>query len=240
MNFAPFAFQNSQTVSIIPTSGLSLWLDAGNVASYPGSGSTWYDLSGNNNNGTLTNGAVYDSLGGGSIYFDGTNDYVTFSSVTGMPLGNSNYTIITFFTSPTMIRRNGLILWGTTGSSKQVNAMRTLDTSENGNTQGGLLNYWWANDLAVNTQLTNNAWYEAVATYNGSTRTIYKNNVSVGSGSANTANVTNQSTLAVGRVYGAAFEYMLGNIAAVIVYNRTLSTDELTQVFNAYKGRYGL
>lgn len=238
MNFAPFSFQNSPSIPNIPLSGITLWLDAGLSTSYPGSGGTWYDLSGNNNNGTLTNGAIYSSLGGGSIFFDGTNDYVTFPSVTGMPTGNTNYTIITFFIAPTAVRRNAFILWGTTGSSKQTNGFRTIDSGENA--AGGFVNFWWASDLQVNTPLSNNTWYEAVATYNGSTRTVYKNNVSVGSGAANTANVTNQSTLAVGRTFGAAFEYMLGNISAVIVYNRSLSTNELTQVFNAYKGRYGL
>ena len=54
----------------IITSGLILNLDAGNVASYPGSGTTWTDLSGNGNNGTLINGPTFNSSNGGSILFD--------------------------------------------------------------------------------------------------------------------------------------------------------------------------
>ena len=55
--------------------GLVLCLDAGNSKSYPGTGTTWTDLSGNGNNGTLTNGPTYSSANGGSLVFDGTNDY---------------------------------------------------------------------------------------------------------------------------------------------------------------------
>ena len=57
--------------------GLVLALDAGNTKSYPGSGTTWTDLSGKGNNGTLTNGPTFDSGNGGAIFFDGGNDYVT-------------------------------------------------------------------------------------------------------------------------------------------------------------------
>ena len=60
--------------------GLVLALDAGNTKSYPGSGTTWTDLSGNGNNGTLTNGPTYSSSNGGSIVFDGVNDFVDISN----------------------------------------------------------------------------------------------------------------------------------------------------------------
>ena len=61
------------------TSGLVLCLDAGNTKSYPGSGTTWTDLSGNGNTGTLTNGPTYSSANGGSFVFDGTDDYASIS-----------------------------------------------------------------------------------------------------------------------------------------------------------------
>jgi hypothetical protein len=61
----------------IVTSGLVLCLDAANPKSYPGSGTTWTDLSGNGNNGTLVNGPTYSSVNGGSIVFDGSNDYIS-------------------------------------------------------------------------------------------------------------------------------------------------------------------
>lgn len=71
----------------IVTDGLVLCLDAGNSRSYPGSGATWTDLSGNGNNGTLVNGVNYNSANKGSLVFDGVNDYVSLTNNDG--LGNS-------------------------------------------------------------------------------------------------------------------------------------------------------
>ena len=65
---------------IIQDSSLKLWLDASNPLSYPGTGTTWYDLSGNGNNGTLVNGPTFNSGNGGSIVFDGVNDYTLITS----------------------------------------------------------------------------------------------------------------------------------------------------------------
>jgi hypothetical protein len=66
----------------IVTNGLVLALDAGNRKSYPGTGTTWTDLSGLGNTGTLINGPTYSSANGGSIVFDGANDYVITSTIT--------------------------------------------------------------------------------------------------------------------------------------------------------------
>jgi hypothetical protein len=74
------------------TSGLVLELDAANTKSYTGSGTTWTDLSGNGNNGVLTNGPTYSSLNGGYIVFDGINDYVT-CSATSSPQFDADFTI---------------------------------------------------------------------------------------------------------------------------------------------------
>jgi hypothetical protein len=71
--------------------GLVLCLDAANTKSYPGSGTSWVDLSGNGNNGTLTNGPTFSSTNGGNIFFDGTNDYVRVSSTSIIP-GSSSFT----------------------------------------------------------------------------------------------------------------------------------------------------
>ena len=65
----------------IVTDGLVLCLDAGNRKSYVGTGVTWTDLSGRGNTGTLTNGPTYNSVNGGSIDLDGTNDYVKWQEV---------------------------------------------------------------------------------------------------------------------------------------------------------------
>ena len=66
----------------IVTDGLVLCLDAADQNSYPGSGNTWYDLSGNGNNGTLVNGVGYNSGNLGSLVFGGVDDYVNCENTT--------------------------------------------------------------------------------------------------------------------------------------------------------------
>jgi hypothetical protein len=80
-------------VSSIVTSGLTLNLDAGFTPSYPKSGTTWTDLSGSGNTGTLINGPVYDSANGGSISFDGTNDKMSVPSLSGTSFPQTTGTI---------------------------------------------------------------------------------------------------------------------------------------------------
>ena len=65
----------------IVTDGLKVCFDAANSKSYPGSGTTWYDLSGNDNHGTLLNSPTFNSDNGGCFVFDGTDDRISFTSV---------------------------------------------------------------------------------------------------------------------------------------------------------------
>ena len=100
----------------IVTSGLVLHLDAGNTKSYSGTGSTWYDRSGNLNggvvnNGTLVNGPSYSSIGGGSIGFDGSNDYVTIlnNTTVSFTIGCWVNTTATSFTGTNGYEGNGIV-----------------------------------------------------------------------------------------------------------------------------------
>ena len=71
--------------SKIVKDGLVLWVDAMNDNSYPETGITWTDLSGNNNNATLINGPTFDTANGGSIVFDGTDDRATIERILKRP-----------------------------------------------------------------------------------------------------------------------------------------------------------
>ena len=82
--------QSNNTTELVPNiinNNLVLYLDASNISSYPGTGTIWYDLSGNENNGTLS-GATYSSNGGGSISFDGSNDDVTVANDNTLDITN--------------------------------------------------------------------------------------------------------------------------------------------------------
>ena len=87
----------------IVTDGLVLCLDAGNPNSYPGSGNTWKDLSRGRNNGTLVNGPTFSGDNGGSIVFDGVDDYTSF----GTSLGNEWPSItVSTWSNPSQLNQN--------------------------------------------------------------------------------------------------------------------------------------
>jgi hypothetical protein len=89
-------------------SGLVLCLDAANKNSYRGSGTTWTDLSGNGNNGTLTNGPTFSAGNQGSIVFDGVDDYVEVSNASS--LNASTQTISVWYNATTVPGRAATIV----------------------------------------------------------------------------------------------------------------------------------
>lgn len=149
------ATTHTWTVSTIVTSGLSLLWDASNPTSYPGTGTTWYDISGNNKNGTLTNGAVYNSNNGQRIVFDGANDAVTLGSA---PLSAYPFSVCLWATHDlswkttypgTMLA----VLVNTNIAGQRV----TLGLENLWNTNGGLtIMYGGTNHWSTNTLVTPN------------------------------------------------------------------------------------
>ena len=89
----------------IVTNGLVLCLDAGNNKSYPGSGTVWNDLSGNNFNGILTNGPTYSPSSGGGIVFDGVNDYISLGSVLNNSFTGLSFSFFCYYSGYTTFPR---------------------------------------------------------------------------------------------------------------------------------------
>jgi hypothetical protein len=98
----------------IVTDGLVLYLDAANPKSYPGTGTAWNDISRGGNNGTLVNGPTFDSTNGGSIVFDGVNDY-GINNTPNLPTGNITATICAwvYIVSGYTGTWQGIVGWGT-------------------------------------------------------------------------------------------------------------------------------
>ena len=220
----------------IVTNGLVLALDAAKKDSYPGSGTVWRDISGNGNNGTLTNGPTFNSGNGGSIVFDGVNDYTTIYTNTNIPIGNQAYTISVWFNSTTFSSgvRGGFVGWGNWGATNQVTAFR-LDGNQ-------LLQYWWANDqYSGGLSMVVNQWYNAVALFNGTVRQIWLNGMLLVSGNASNHNVPFSTNLTVGRTLpSVSNEYFSGKLGTTLIYNKGLTSTEVLQNYNATKSRYGL
>lgn len=215
--------------------GMVLFLDAGDSASYPGSGSTWYDLSGYNNNGSL-GGTTYSTDNGGTMIFNGVNDAVTFSNPIDIPIGNEPYTISVWFNSNEMPSIRGFIGWGAFGNVNQVNAWR-LQNFGGGTT--GFVHYWWGNDLSVQTPLSAGTWYNAVAAYSNGSRKIYLNNTLIAEDFPTGHNVPYSTNLRVGVTYDGFNEWFDGKIAQVIIYKRQATDSEIEAIWNSGKTRFG-
>ena len=216
------------TPIVIPTSGLSLYVDAGRTSSYSGSGNQWNDLSVNNNTGTLQNSPTYSTSNGGILTFNGSNQYTTFSSPSNIPIGNSNYTISVWFNASSL-GQIGFVGWGGYLNTNQVNALRLSAT--------GFVHYWWGNDLAVNTSLSINTWYNVVARFDGTNRQLWLNNVLIGGDTPGSGhNVPNANNLTIGTTN--VNEYFNGKISNVEIYNRAISDSEIAEIYNNFLYRF--
>jgi hypothetical protein len=220
-------FITNQNYPPIATDGNVLHLDGGLPASYPLVGTSWYDLTENSNNSVLINGVTYNSSSKGYLEFNGSNQYVSVTGTTNIPIGNSNYTIGVWFNADTLGSK-GLVGWGNYGTTNEANAFRL--------TSNGLSNYWWANDLSVTTTITPGNWYYAVATFDGTTRSIYVNGSLIGSDTPTGHNVTTSGNLTVGVTNST--EYFDGDIGDVQIFDRAITSTEILQNYNSFVKRY--
>ena len=217
------------------TDGLVLCLDAANPKSYPGSGTTWTDLSGRGNTGTLQ-GAGYNSANGGSLTFDGTDDYV--SSFPTQISTTGSRTVSCFFRTTTTVR-NGLC--GIRNDSQgAVGFVFTVNRTTPGN-----LTYFHTggSTLQVAAGISTNTWYNASVTYDvtTATATLYLNGVQIGSPSTSFTAMTSSSFNGVIGDEDSTFTTPFnGNISQVSVYNRALSAAEVSQNFNALRSRFSI
>ena len=220
----------------IITSGLVLHLDAGNTSSYPGSGTTWTDLSGNNNHGTLINGPTYSSTNGGSIVLDGSNDYIDFGNSASLSAigGTTNITVSgwAYYTA-----------YGGGGQSYSVITVKGapwtwllenyLDTFRFRIVAGGA-------DVSVGDVSTHqlNVWYNVVGTYDGSNMRLYINGVLKNTVPQTGALATNSETAKIGTWQGTDYN-LTGRVSNVSIYNRVLTDAEVLQNYNALRPRFG-
>lgn len=223
----------------IVTNGLVLCLDAGNTKSYPGSGTTWTDLSRNGGNSTLTNGPTFSSANGGSIIFDGANDFAS---------GNIS----------TTVGSATIICWlYRNGNQAFEDAIFETPNSSVSSAQFALLfynasniTYNWNNNASTynwNSGLStpNLDWCMVALTVAGgggnSPATAY---LFQRSGVSTAVNNVGHSSITLGEFFIGVringFRTFAGSIASLQIYNRALSAAEIHQNYNATKGRFKL
>ena len=223
----------------IVTNGLVLNLDASRLSSYPNAGTTWADISGNGNNGTMVNGPTFGTASGGQITFDGVNDYVELGTNTSLNLINISISVWVKPTTTTdyipVIGRyhntttyNGWELYYFKSTNKFYFGGRESSSS-------------YLQVMSNNTYSINN-WYNITGVKLGNVWSLYVNGVldnSLTLGSGTIAFGTNSIQIG-GLITSSASYYGKSDISQSIIYNRALSATEITQNFNATKSRFGL
>ncbi len=224
----------------IVTSGLVLALDAAERLSYPRTGTTWRDLSGNNNNGTLTNGPTFNAGNMGSILFDGVDDYVENTSPNLGITGNASVTLSCWFYFTGGSNTYVLLAYGNGPDALDTFAL-TVNTgySVTFSFNGG--SYVGSNQNVI----TTNTWYNLVGTKTpgaiNTTTKLYLNGseISIVFASTDTPNVVSR-VIRVGRWVADAYPYYFqGRVANCLIYNRALSATEISQNYNVVKSRFG-
>lgn len=214
----------------IVRSGLVLDLDAGMNSSFNNTGgTTWTDLSGSGNNGTLTNGPTYSSANGGSLVFDGVDDYGPIGT-SGFSFGSSAGTLSGWAKATTA--NAGIGYWIISYGSAGVSQSRFIGIYNQTYYFGGYINDITASGVQLNT------WFNMVGVYDGTNASMYINGVLVSGPTAKTWN-TVSSNAQIGRQTNGS-EYWNGNISQASIYNRALTAAEISQNYNALKHRFGL
>jgi hypothetical protein len=213
------------------TDGLVLCLDAANSKSYPGSGTTWTDLSGRGNNGTLTNGPTYSSANGGSIVFDGVDDHV---EITGNSLNTPTEMTLFCFVYPKNTRAEEIIATQNGGNGYRF---MTRIFGGGGGTEWG---FWPTPNVGTEWRasvLSNNTWYCLAVTYTTTNLKLYKNAV-VEFDTGTPGTLTHGGNILLGDGIGGAQVHLQANLPVFMMYNRALTATEIRQNYNALKSRY--
>jgi len=221
----------------IVTSGLVLALDAADKNSYRGSGTTWRDLTSNDNNGTLTNGPTFSNTKGGAIVLDGTDDYVSLTSTTS--LRPSNVTLSVWFN-----RNNSAI----SGAECIAESRKSLWISYGFHISSGAITWYigyldtvpYSTSVGATGNYIDGQWHNVVGTYDKQNLKIYIDGILQATSNSFTSDIlyTGDLVFLIG-FHAESTTYFEGKIATTSLYNRALTATEVLQNYNATKTRFG-
>ena len=244
----------------VVTDNMVVYLDAGNNSSYSGSGTSWNDISGNSNNFTLTNGPTYSSSDGGSIVFDGANDFATSAiNASFFAFGTGDYSYGVWAKMDSTGNTESLLSCGTPDGGGTPNSFQ-LDF-EGANTRirhlfrdassqrnflplgaddaVALVGTDWFYVMVVNDRSENELkmYINSTVLTTGDSNSTYGTGTDVHNFSA--ASDSN-GTFKIGVNRGGS-AFIDGRVAQVHVYKgKALTASEVLQNYNASKSRYGL
>lgn len=229
----------------IANEGLVLSLDAANPRSYPGSGSTWIDVSGTDNNGELINSVLYENENNGILAFDGSDEYIQLPQTLENTLNG--------------IPQASLIMWiklnsGRNSSGNSGIVQLTSHTSSNGNlyfyTDSSRIGGIWLNVFRTDRVFTGDwqpsfdgaSWHMlTVTTSPGSNGwKMYLNDTLRFQTTGQSVVSVDYSLFGGFRIGRNSSRSIRGRIGVTKIYNRALSITEVQQNFTAFRGRFGI
>lgn len=228
--------------SKITTSGLVLYYDAADRTSYSGTGTTWYDLSGTSNRGTLQGSPTYNS-GSNIGIFSFVSSSSQFVSTTNQFTNPQTYTVATWFKT-NVSSGTKLIGFEDVQVSAATNYDRHLYVGTNGILYHGIYDsgfYFASSSVSV----ADDKWHYAVGTFGSGVMKVYMDGQYVSQRSVAAAQVYNGWWKIGGRTLtswanAVTSAFFTGSIAIAQVYNRELSSSEILQNFNAQRSRFGV
>jgi hypothetical protein len=225
------------------TSGLVLELDAGNIKSYPTTGTTWFDKSGNAYNGTLTNGPTFNTGSLGSIVFDGVDDYVNMG--TSSIFQPSSITFCMWVKRTATWGAGNCLFWAKPNGDYTGTGFYVEPVSPNFSNSTLIVCNSYPNylrlDVDGNTTFTLNTPVYFCFTLSGGVGAMYVNGVSKTITTQGTPTISNTSDTKYIMSNSPSYAiYTPGAVYSTQIYNRALSADEVLQNYNATKGRFGL
>lgn len=222
----------------ISNDGLLVYLDAGNTGSYSGTGATWTDLTGNGYNATLVNTPTYSSSNGGYLEFNGSNQYATVYSFPGNTFSTGNWTV-QCWSYWDVLDNKCLLSQGTGTNNGGLHLITRLVSGVNRYIFG-----MYNNDMTSNGTAVTGQWKFTTWTYDDSSpfgKQLYVQTAldKTQNQNAYTGTANNTEIARIGWS-GTNVYYFDGRIAQMYIYNRILTSDEITSNYNASKTRYGL
>jgi hypothetical protein len=214
----------------IATQGLVLNLDAAIKGSYPGTGTTWTDVSNNGNNGTIISSS-FTASDYGAISFSGTSSYVVISSSAAIAAGTNDF-CADFWLSPT----NNLSTYAPVFVAATTNGIWIGRNQTN-----FVLRAYAVADRIQNPILpATSSWTNVTITRNGTNNVMYYNGAPSATSSSNQNYVQSATYLGSDGPSGSSTTYFTGKVATTKYYNQALTQFQVWQNFNSYKSRYGI
>lgn len=238
-------------IQTLVSSGLVAYWDAANTVSYPGSGTSWYTTAGGSTNAMSLTNLTYTGTTPSYFTFNGSNSWAATDTPSSLPTTGDSTVLIWCkpdSTGPSN-QYTGLVSYGSRYTADPSNA-RLLSLYTSGTTMY-VSSAYWGNDYVPNSlAVTANAWNMVGMIARGggisNNTTLYSGNAAGGllsqTGTSSAAGRTFNTTV-VNLAFGMTDypgRYFKGDIAVVMIYNRELTSAEVTQNYNFFKGRFGL